>query len=191
MDWIVLIIGGASGTGKSELAYKVAKEYGISVLELDDIHTAIKPFASPDEYPAIHDPEGHKWMERGVDLNVNWLKDVSREMFDTLKRVVDRHIEDNLPVIIEGDFIHPDLVASLDGLNVKVLFVQESDINQVISNYVSREGGDPQQLRAEISCTHGSWIADTCRNKGINLIESRPWETVLDRAISMLESKVV
>ena len=45
MNWIVLIIGGASGTGKSELAYRIANKYGISVLEFDDIHTAVKPFA--------------------------------------------------------------------------------------------------------------------------------------------------
>ena len=36
-NWIVLLIGGASGTGKSSIAYEVAHHYGINVLELDDI----------------------------------------------------------------------------------------------------------------------------------------------------------
>jgi len=186
MNWIVLIIGGASGSGKSELAYKTANKYGVSVLEFDDIHNAVKPFASPDEFPAIHDHDGHKWMELGVERNVNWLKDVSREMFDTLKRIVDRHIEDNVPVIIEGDFIHPELTASMENKKVKVLYVQEPDIKQVIDNYLLREGGKPQAFRADISNKHGNWIADVCRSNGGKLIESRPWDTVLDRAIEII-----
>jgi len=186
MICIVLIIGGASGTGKSELAYKIANKYGISVLEFDDIHNAVKPFASPEEFPAIHDLDGHKWMELGVERNVNWLKDVSREMFETLKRIVDRHIEDNVPVIIEGDFIHPEFVSTIVNSKVKALFVHESDIKQVIDNFLSREGGEPQGFRADISNKHGIWIADVCKEKGINLIESRPWNTVLNRAIEMI-----
>ena len=187
MNCIVLIIGGASGTGKSELAYEIARKYGISVLEFDDIHNAVKPFASPEDFPAIHDPEGHKWMELGVERNVNWLKDVSREMFGTLKRIVDRHIEDNVPIIIEGDFIHPELVATIVNSKVKALFVQETDIKQVIDNFLSREGGEPQDFRADISNKHGNWIAYVCRKKGTNLIDSRPWDTVLDRAVEMME----
>ena len=186
MNWIVLIIGGASGTGKSELAYKIANKYGISVLEFDDIHNAVKPFASPEDFPAIHDPDGHKWMELGVERNVNWLKDVSREMFDTLKRIVDRHIEDNVPVIIEGDFIHPELVATIVDSKVKALFVQEPDIKQVINNFLSREGGYPQNFRADISDMYGNWIADVCKEKGVNLIKSRPWGTAHNRAIEMI-----
>jgi len=91
-----------------------------------------------------------------------------------------------VPVIIEGDFIHPELIASIVNLKVKALFVQESDIKQVIENYLSREGGEPQQFRAEICDKHGTWIADVCREKGIDLIPSRPWETALDRAIEMM-----
>jgi len=31
-NWTVLFIGGASGTGKSTLAYEIAKFYGVNVL---------------------------------------------------------------------------------------------------------------------------------------------------------------
>jgi len=73
----VLIIGGASGTGKSTIAYEIAKHYGISVLELDDIHCVVKSLVSVDKYPAICDLNGDKWRELGVDWNVKWLKDVT------------------------------------------------------------------------------------------------------------------
>jgi len=43
-SWTVLIIGGASGTGKSEFVYNIGRHYGVSVLEFDDIHLAIEEF---------------------------------------------------------------------------------------------------------------------------------------------------
>ena len=37
-NWTVLFIGGASGVGKSSIAYEIARFYGVNVLEADDIH---------------------------------------------------------------------------------------------------------------------------------------------------------
>lgn len=69
---------------------------------------------------------------------------------------------------------------------MKSLFVHEADQNQIVQNYLAREGGDLQQDRAEVSIVYGDWIADTCKRNGINLIESRPWNTALSRAIECL-----
>ena len=187
-NWIVLIIGGASGTGKSEIAYKIARHYGINVLEFDDIHCAVKPFATEENHPALFDKDGHDWMNLGVERNVNWLKDVSRELADTLKRLVDRHTEDNLPVIIEGDFILPESVKQLLTPSVKALFVQETDINQIIRNYQSRESGEPQTYRSEICVSYNDYIRKSCNELGVAMLESRPWDTALQRTIELLEN---
>jgi len=64
--------------------------------------------------------------------------------------------------------------------------VNETDINQILQNYLSREGGDLQHYRAEISVAYGKWIADTCNQNGIRVIESRPWDTILARALKSL-----
>jgi 2-phosphoglycerate kinase len=47
---------------------------------------------------------------------------VSNELFPALKAVVDRHIEDELPVIIDGDFINPELLMSFDNSH-KIKFI--------------------------------------------------------------------
>jgi len=185
--WTVLIIGGASGIGKSEIAYKIAGYYGISVLEFDDIHIAVKTVAPPDKFPAIADLDGHDWMNRGVEWNVNWLKDVSREMSEVLKRLVERHISDDVPVIIEGDFIIPESIKSLLNSKVKALFIQESEASQIINNFLSREGGEPQSFRAEISVSYNNWIRESCEELGIDTLESRPWDNVLERVIKLLK----
>jgi 2-phosphoglycerate kinase len=107
-------------------------------------------------------------------------------MSPVLRKLVNRHIEDKLPIIIEGDFIYPEFTRSFENPEVKSIFVNESDINQILKNYLSREGGDLQHYRAEISIAYGKWIAETCNQNSISLIESRPWDTVLMRAIDSL-----
>jgi len=77
-NWTVLFIGGASGTGKSTLAYEIAKLYGITVLEVDDIGQALKATTTKDILPTIH--SGANWMDIGVEKNVEWLINVSKEM---------------------------------------------------------------------------------------------------------------
>jgi len=119
-DWTVLFIGGASGVGKSSIAYELARFYNVNVMEADDICEALKAVTTIEHLPAIHYWEsGVNWMDIGVNGNVEWLKSVSEELIPALRAIVERHIEDDLPVIIEGDFIYPKFTASFD--NPKIL----------------------------------------------------------------------
>ncbi|GED70740.1 hypothetical protein BRE01_44420 [Brevibacillus reuszeri] len=186
-NWTVLFIGGASGIGKSSIAYEIARFYGVNVLEVDDVHLSVKTVTTKEHFPAIHYYDsGINWQDVGIEGNVKWLIDVSKEMAPVLKELANRHIEDKLPIIIEGDFIYPEFTVSFDNPEVKSIFVQESAKNQILQNYLSREGGELQQYRSEISISYGDWIADTCRQNGIELIESRPWNTALSRAVKCL-----
>jgi len=186
-DWTVLFIGGASGTGKSTLAYELAKYFEINVLEVDDIGQALKSMTTKDILPVIHYwSTGINWLDIGVDGNLNWLIDVSKEMIPGIKAIVNRHIEDRVPVIIEGDFIFPEFTLSFKGSEVKCIYLLESDKNQILQNYLAREGGELQNYRADISILYSNWIKNVCIRNGINHIESRPWDTLLDRAIKVL-----
>lgn len=186
-NWTVLFIGGASGIGKSSIAYEIARFYGVNVLEVDDVHLSVKKVTTKDRFPAIHYwDSGVDWKDIGVGGNVNWLIDVSKEISPVLKELANRHIEDKLPIIIEGDFIYPEFTLSFDNPEVKSIFVHESDKSQILQNYLSREGGELQHFRAEVSISYGDWVADTCKRNEIELIESRPWNTALSRAIKCL-----
>jgi 2-phosphoglycerate kinase len=186
-NWTVLFIGGASGTGKSSIAYEISRYYGVNVMEVDDIHLAIERVTTKETFPAIHYWEtGVNWEEIGVAGNVNWLINVSKELAPVLKALADRHLEDDVPVIIEGDFIHPEFTATFDSPKVKSIFINEPDIHQIMQNYLSREGGAIQQYRAEISIAYGKWITETCKQNNIKVIEARPWDTALARAIESL-----
>jgi 2-phosphoglycerate kinase len=186
-NWTVLFIGGASGTGKSSLAYEIARFYGVNVLEVDDIHLSVEAVTTKEHYPVIHYwSTGVNWKDVGVEGNVKWLIDVGKELIPVLKALVNRHLEDKLPIIIEGDFINPEFTQSIKHPMVKSIFVMESDKNQILQNYFSREGGELQHYRTEISIAYGKWLADACKQNGIRVIEARPWNTALERTIESL-----
>lgn len=183
---MVLLIGGPSGTGKSSIAYELSRFYDASVLEADDIYLSVKAVTDSSCLPAIHRWDGGEdWQAAGIQSNVSWLIDVGREMIPALKALVQRHIEDKVPVIIEGDFISPDLVALLDLPLARAVFLQD-DIPQIVENYMAREGGEPQRFRAEVSAAYGRWIEGVCSLTGCPVIAARPWETALTRVLDAL-----
>ena len=49
-NWTVLFIGGSSGTGKSSIAYEIARFYGVNVLEVDDIHLTVETSYNKGEF---------------------------------------------------------------------------------------------------------------------------------------------
>jgi len=115
------------------------------------------------------------------------LINVSKEIIPALKAIVERHIEDNVPIIIEGDFVNPEFTNSFNNNSVRNIFVIENDQNQIIQNYFQREGGELQKYRAEISVEYGKWIKNECEKIGIQYFEPRPWNTQLERIIKLLE----
>lgn len=180
-EWDVLMIGGSSGSGKTSIAYELAHFYQLNVVKVDTIGQALKAMTTAEILPALHYWDtGINWKEVGVAANVEWLIKISKEISPAIKAVVDMHIEDSESVIIEGDFIHPELCASFADKKVKSIFVRELDVDQISQNYLGREGM-LQPYRAEISRDHGNWLAETCIKYGIAVVESRPWDTLLDR----------
>jgi 2-phosphoglycerate kinase len=186
-NWTVLFIGGASGMGKSSVAYELARIYNVNVMEVDDICQAVKAVTTIEILPAIHYwSTGINWQDIGVRSNVKWLIDVSKEMIPAIKAIVNNHIESDVPVIIEGDFIHPELAASFENPKVKYFYIYEPNRSQILQNYFTREGGELQHFRTDISAEYGDWLVNTCKNKGIKVIESRPWNTVVERIIESI-----
>ncbi|MCL2576741.1 MAG: hypothetical protein FWE27_01645 [Defluviitaleaceae bacterium] len=108
-NWTVLIIGGPSGTGKSTLAYEISKHYGVNVLELDDISEAFFAMTTQEMFPEMFEGKKENWMDLGIEGNKNWLINVSKAFAPALKAIAERHVDDNVPIIIEGDFIHPEV----------------------------------------------------------------------------------
>jgi len=186
-NWDVLLIGGASGVGKTIVSLQLARHYGIDLVRVDDFQLLLGVMTTPETHPAIHYWRTHpNWWEEPIENTVGQLIDVGRTLVPGLTAVVkEGHLEDNVPMILEGDFILPEFAASFEDSRVRSVFIHEPDKEQIQQNFLSREG-EIQQHRADVSYAYGSWIAEQCLKFNTLLIEARPWESVMERIIKLL-----
>src|SRR5262245_40730557 len=132
---LVVLVCGASGVGKSRAASGLATRYGTPLAEADDVVTALKAMTSDEQQPLLHywdtHPEAMSWpAEKIADLHLA-LTDALRPAFAA---VIADHVESVTPVVMEGDYLTPELVLAHPG-KVHAVVVDEPDEDQVVANY--------------------------------------------------------
>jgi 2-phosphoglycerate kinase len=191
--WLVLLLGGASGVGKTSISYRLARHYGIGITEVDDFQVILEGMTTPEQYPELHYWRTHfeEAIRMTADEHVDFFVRYSRIMAEALTLVVANHIESRAPILLEGDFILPSLAVQSAygdipaGGQVRALFVYEPDEAQIGRNYVLRDGKE-QPERARISWLVSEWLRREAGRLGVPAIPSRPWETALQRAIAAI-----
>lgn len=185
--WDVLLIGGASGVGKTRLATVLSRRFALPVTAVDDFQVVLEVMTTPDQQPALH-----FWREHPDpgSLTAEQIHTQGLEILDALepalRAVVEDHLEDGRPAIMEGDFIHPRLAepGAFDG-RVSGVFLCEPDAGQLVANYLEREPArGPQELRAQVGALRSRWLEETCAALGVPALHPRPWETLEARAIA-------
>jgi len=188
--WTVLLIGGASGVGKSSISYPLSRCYDIGITEVDDFQVILEKMTTPEEQPAIHFWNTHsEEIERMTpDERLQIIINYADAMTRALELVVMNHLESNAPIILEGDFISPSLATNFrENERVRSIFITESSEEQILQNYQLRENS-LQLDRAHQSWRYSEWIKAECAKNGIPAIEARPWKSVLRRVRSLLEN---
>jgi 2-phosphoglycerate kinase len=190
----IWLVGGASGTGKSRLAYELARSRGVPIVEIDDIVEALLAVTTSKEQPALHfwatHPEAHGWSaDRILELHLA----TARALVPAIEAVIANHLATDMPVVLEGDYLLPETAAreSFGGQpnrrRVRPVFLVEQDPRRVVRNYRSREPDDGEQLgRAEVSVLFGAWLIDEAARLGVPVLAARPWSTLNQRAADAL-----
>ncbi len=192
--WHVLLLGGASGTGKTRLSPQIARHFGVGVTEVDDIVAAVERLTTPDQQPALHfwdtHPDPGSLSPEDIQRQGVEILDVLRP---ALEAVVENHLEGGTPVVVEGDFIHPALAVQDrfgDAPNrgrVRGVFLSEDDEAQLVRNFAAREPDvGPQTTRARVSALWSRWISTQCADRGVAVVPARPWDTLLARTLATL-----
>jgi 2-phosphoglycerate kinase len=192
--WKVLLIGGASGTGKTRLSYPLALRLGIPIVEVDDIVEALLAMTTPDEQPALHywstHPEAAQLPPEGIlELHLA----VADALAPALAAVVANHLHTDTPVIVEGDYLVPAFAArdmfgdvAAHG-RVLSFFLHEPDERQLVANYSGREPADGEQsVRARVSALYGDWLAAEAARHGVPVIRPRPWSSLERRVLDVV-----
>lgn len=193
--WQVLLIGGASGVGKTSVSYRLAQHHRVGITEVDDFQVILERMTSPEQYPVLHYWRTHPDEARRMDEDqqLDFMLRYCEVLRGALELVIANHLESGAPIVLEGDFILPALalqpayagVAALG--RVRGLFLYEPDETQIRANYRVREGRD-QPGRARASWRHSQWLRQEAARLGVPALPARPWDTVFARALELLGS---
>lgn len=187
--WQVLLLGGASGTGKSSVSHALASATSVPLLEVDDLVIAVRSLTTPSQQPELH-----YWETTGSGLAMSAAEiaslhlSVASVLRPALEAVIANRLEEGRPVIIEGDYLTPSLAAGLgsDG-QVRAVFLHEPDVEQLVANYLTREPAEGEQRgRAAVSALLSTQWAREAADLAVPVVESRPWATTLARITALL-----
>jgi 2-phosphoglycerate kinase len=192
--WIVLLLGGASGVGKSMLSNPLARRLGVNLTEVDDLEIALETATTSRHLPLLHFwrtnfGEYLSWTEeRRVEHHVR----VCCEVFvPVMRAVIADHLETRTRVVYEGDYLLPEMATMAmygdqpNDSRVRALIVSEPDEVQLASNYAAREG-TAELERARTSSVFDAFLRSQCDRHGVPIVDARPWDTVVERALAAL-----
>ncbi|MFF5125638.1 AAA family ATPase [Streptomyces syringium] len=199
-SWNVLLLGGASGVGKSRAAAELARSSGAFVVEFDDVVSAVQRLTTAEQHPALH------CFDRIPDtsvLDVDRVVELQTTTADALEPallgVVDNRLTIDIPAVIEGDYLSPAAAAravqegTVTGRDIRAVFLHEGDPEQIAANYAAREPNSGlQSHRARVSARYSHWLAGQAALHGLPVVSSRPWHDVavrIERALDRSTSR--
>jgi 2-phosphoglycerate kinase len=194
-SWDVLLIGGASGTGKTSVSYQLARHFGIGISEVDDFVVLLKRMTTPEQQPILHTwdtyAEAMEWTaEQIVDLTIS----VLQVLAPGIEAVIANHLESNVPVILDGDYMLPALAVQpefggiANSRRVRGIFLYEPDEAQIVANFLAREPQEGEQTgRAHVSWLLGQWFKREAERAGAIVLAPRPWDSLFERILEAVE----
>jgi 2-phosphoglycerate kinase len=133
---IIVLIGGATGTGKSTVATEVAYRLGITrVTSTDFVRQTMRAFLTRDFMPSIHyssfevPPEEEKEKDRGV---VEGFVEQTRNVLIGVRGLIDRALQEGWSLVLEGVHLVPGVLPHVEGALVVqcVLAIEDEELHR-------------------------------------------------------------
>jgi 2-phosphoglycerate kinase len=147
---VVLLLGGATGVGKTSLALEVAHRLGIGrVLSSDSVRQIMRLMLSPELAPAIHGSsyDAHTLFPPdalGDDPVIEGFRAQARTVAVGVRASIDRAIAENASIVLDGVSIVPGVIdlESYEGeADVVFLVVAALDAETYASRFERRAAG--------------------------------------------------
>ncbi len=185
-EWSVLLIGGPSGIGKTTVAAQLARRLDVSWLMVDDLRLALArsgvPIPDSGAVMTFDAPGG--------------LVTVGGLLTPAVEVVIENHVDQRYPVVIEGDGILPSLFdrpsvrARATHGRIRAVFLHEPDADALHANFVarSRDGWRADlQAHARKNFLFGQWVKQDAEQRGLSCVAARPWDTLVERILTASE----
>ncbi|MFF1907294.1 AAA family ATPase [Kitasatospora sp. NPDC058218] len=187
--WDIVLIGGASGIGKSRAAARLAREAGAFVVEFDDVVSAVQEITTAAQHPGLHhfdDLAGAEGLsvERELELQIA----TARALEPAVLGVVRNRLTVDVPAVVEGDYLTPAAAARAveagraAGRRVRAVFLHEPAAARITANYAAREPEcGVQARRAQVGARYSRWLAEQAHRHALPVVACRPWDTLAAR----------
>jgi 2-phosphoglycerate kinase len=198
---LVVLVGGATGTGKSTVMTEVAHRLGITrVTSTDFVRQTMRAFFSEAFMPSIH----YSSFEAGravsephtdtADADVRGFLEQTRNVLVGVRAVIDRALTEGYSMALEGVHIVPGLVpSSLEGAIVSQCVIAISDEEEHARHFYVRdadsEGLRPMEKYLDALPTIRRIQADLvarAEEAGVAVIENADREEAVDAVIRLI-----
>jgi 2-phosphoglycerate kinase len=197
---IILLVGGATGTGKSTVATDVAYRLGITrVTSTDFVRQTMRAFFSREFMPAIH----HSSFEAGRamadededgDSVVGGFLEQTREVLVGVRAAIDRALEEGWSIVLEGVHLVPGMLPKeIEGALVVECVLGIDDAEAHASHFWIRdtdsEGVRPYEKYLDafddIRLIQ-AYILGRARKHGVPVIENGDIETAIGEVMELV-----
>src|SRR5260370_818753 len=102
-SWLVLLLGGPSGVGKTSVSYRLAQHFRIGITEVDDFQVILERMTTPAEQPVLHYWRTHpEAANLPAEEIVKHTIAVGQVMAPALEAVISNHLDSQVPFVLEG-----------------------------------------------------------------------------------------
>jgi 2-phosphoglycerate kinase len=178
---LIVLIGGATGTGKSTVATEAAWRLGITrVTSTDFVRQTMRAFFSHEFMPTIH----YSSFEAGLaapeadDPLVSGFLEQSRQVLVGVRASIDRALQEGWSMVLEGVHLVPGLLpAELENVLVSACVLQISDETSHAQHFFTRESGEARPMakyldRFEEIRQLQRYIVGRAEREGVPVIEN-------------------
>ncbi len=191
---LVILVGGATGTGKSTVATEIAYRLGITrVTSTDFIRETMRAFFSHEFMPSIHYSsfEADAAAPGADDPLIAGFLEQSRQVLVGVRASIERALHEGWSMVLEGVHLVPGLLPSFDGnALVTACVVKIDDETAHAQHFFMRETGTERPMAkyldrfGEIRRLQG-FIVERAEREGVPVIENENAERAT-RAVAEL-----
>ena len=205
---LIILIGGATGVGKSTIATEIAHRLGITrIVSTDAIREVMRAVFSKELMPALYNSTFSAWKELWMPLSADTdpviigFREQTAAVSVGIKAVINRSINEGLNVVIEGAHVVPGFISSPDAFKdafVVPLVIAIEDENLHRSHFYIREleteGLRPfEKYRANFEAIRkiGKYVDNLAQEKEIPIILSGNLDVAVSNVLKEISKTVL
>jgi len=196
---VILLVGGATGTGKSTVATEAAYRLGITrVTSTDFVRQTMRAFFSAEFMPSIHYSSfeaaaGLREPDQAEDPVIAGFLEQTRNVLVGVRASIERALEEGWSMVLEGVHLVPGMLPRIEGALVAhcVLAVDEVDAHSAhfMVRDASSEGVRPHAKyidRLDDIRRIQSYIVARAKRHDVPVVENSQIEGAITRVIELV-----